>query len=125
MPIQTTIYHPDRLIIGRGTGALTFQEFVDFGRRIEAEGLVHYRKILDVIDARPAFTEEEFARMILLARAVKVDRKRGALALVADPARGQFARLFAAMDVDGRPARVFPSIHEARAWIAANPPEGD
>ena len=49
MPIQTTIYHPDRLIIGRGTGALTFQEFVDFGRRIEAEGLVHYRKILDVI----------------------------------------------------------------------------
>ena len=78
-----------------------------------------------MIDARPAFTEKEFARMILLARAVKVDRKRGALALVADPARGQFARLFAAMDVDGRPARVFPSIHEARAWIAANPPEGD
>ena len=48
-----------------------------------------------------------------------------AVRLVADPARGQFARLFAAMDVDGRPARVFPSIHEARAWIAANPPEGD
>lgn len=122
MPIQLTIYHPDRLVIGRATGDMSFAEFVEFGREIQNAGLVHYRKIVDVIDARPAFSEQEFLTMVQLAREVRADRRRGALAFVADPKRGEFAKLFASLDVDGRPARVFRSIHDARRWIAENPP---
>lgn len=125
MPIQLTIYHPDRLVIGRATGNMSFAEFVDFGREIQKAGLVHYRKIVDVIDARPAFTEQEFVTMVQLAREVRADRRRGALAFVADPMRGEFAKLFASLDVDGRPAQVFRSIHDARKWIAENPPAED
>ena len=125
MPVQLTIYHPDRLVIGRASGDLSFAEIVEFGREIQNAGLVHYRKILDVIDAKPTFTIEQFAMMIQIARAVQTDKKRGALAIVADPMRGQFARLFAEIDVDGRPAQVFRSLHDARKWIAENPPEPD
>jgi len=31
--------------------------------------------------------------------------------------RGEFARIFADLDIDGRPARVFSTIHEARRWL--------
>ncbi len=121
MPIQLTIYHPDRLIIGRATGDMSFAEFVEFGREIQKAGLVHYRKIVDVIDARPAFSEQEFLTMVQMAREAQSDRRRGALAFVADPQRGGFAKIFASLDIDGRPARVFRSIHDARRWIADNP----
>lgn len=123
MPIQLTIYHPDRLVIGRATGDMALAEFVSFGREIEKAGLAHYRKIIDVLDARPAFTEQEFLSLVLLVREARVDRRRGALAFVADPNRGQFAKLFASVDVDGRPAKVFRSIHDARKWLTENPPD--
>ncbi len=123
MPIQLTIYHPDRLVIGRASGRMTFKDFVDFGHEIQNAGLVHYRKLIDVIDAHPGFSEQEFLTMVQMVRAVQTDRRRGVLAFVADPQRGGFAKLFAALSLGERPAKVFKSIHDARKWIAENPPE--
>ena len=123
MPIELTIYHPDRLVIGRASGPLGFQDFVDFGRKIQNADLVHYRKLVDVIDAHPNFTEQELLMMVQLVREVQTDRRRGVLAFVADPQRGQFAKVFAALSGGERPAQVFRSIHDARKWIAENPPE--
>ncbi len=125
MPIRTTIYHPDRLVIGVATGDMSLAEFAKFGLEIQASGIVHYRKIVDVIDARPAFSEQELLALAKLVREAQFDRRRGAIAFVADPHRGQFAKLFASLDIDGRPARVFKSIHDAKKWIAENPPERD
>jgi hypothetical protein len=124
MPIELTIYHPDRLLIGRATGELSITDFVKFALEIRRADIVHYRKIIDVIDAHPAFTEQELRALVLAIREVQIgNRRRGALAFVADPTRGKFAKLFASLDIDGRPASVFRSIHDARRWISDNPSE--
>jgi hypothetical protein len=121
MPIQVTIYHPDRLIVGRAAGDLTFVDIVAYGQEILNAGLVHYRKVLDVIDARPAFDEHEFLTLVQLVREARSDKRRGALAFVADRNRGEFAKLFASLEIEGRPAQVFKSIHDARKWLAQTP----
>ena len=121
MPIQTTVYHPDRLIIGVATGPITFDDFVKYGLEVLQGGLTHYRKILDVLDAQPVIKEQEFLAMVQLIREVRPGKRRGPLAFVADRKRGDLARLFARLEVDGRPAQVFPSIREARQWLAQHP----
>ena len=121
MPIQLTIYHPDRLVIGRATGELTAIELAKFGREILTAGLMHYRKVIDVVDARPAFSEQELRAMAMVAREVKTDKQRGALAFVVDFGRGEFAKLFSSFEMEGRPSRVFTSLREARKWLAQTP----
>lgn len=125
MPIRQTLYHPDRLVIGVATGDISLLDFIEFAREIQKANVIHYRKIIDVIDARPAFTEQELRAMVQLIRQAPTDRPRGAVAFVADPRRGEFAQLFSSLEVDGRPARVFRSIHEARKWLAENPVAAD
>jgi hypothetical protein len=125
VPIRSTFYHPDRLVIGVATGKLTLADLVEFARGIAEAKVVHYRKIVDVLDAYPGFTEAELTAFAQYIRQYPVDGTRGAIAFVADRKRGELAKLFASIEIGGRPARVFPNIHEARKWIADNPPPRD
>jgi len=125
MPIRQTIYHPDRLVTGIASGEIALVEFVAFAKSIADAGLTHYRKILDVIDARPAFTEQEMKALAQVIRQYPVPGKRGALAFVVGADNGAFAKLFANIEIAGRPAQTFRSIHDARQWLADNPTEED
>lgn len=118
MPLRTTIYHPDRMVIGVASGQLTIADMIDFGREVVASGTLHYRKIIDVVAATPGFTEQELAGFLELVRGARTDRPRGPLAIVADSARGDIARAFAQLSGEDRPAQVFRSIHEARRWLS-------
>ena len=123
MPFQLIVHHPDRLVIGRATGEVTISDVVAFARDIMKDGMVHYRKVLDVIDARPAFNELELRAMATVARQTRTARRRGPVAFVVEPGRGEFARLFSELQIADRPAQVFTSIHEARKWLAQMPVE--
>jgi hypothetical protein len=123
MPIRQTISHPDRLIIGVATGEVTLPDLVAFARGIAEAGLVHYRKIVDVVEAQPSFSEAELKAFAQYVREYPVPGKRGALAFVVGPSPGAFAKLFASIEIPGRPAQAFRSIHDARKWLAANTPE--
>ena len=122
MPIRHTVYHPDRLIVGVASGDTTLMEFAKFTREIERAGLLHYRKIIDVANSRPVFSQQELRALAQFVRETRCERKRGALAIVADPQRSEFARIFSGIDIDKRPAKVFTSIHDARKWISENTP---
>jgi hypothetical protein len=122
MPVRTTFYHPDRLVIGLFEGEMQLSDFVEFALEIQKNNLIHYRKILNVIDAHPGFTEQELRALVKMIREAPTDKPRGAVAFVANPERGEFAHLFASLEVDGRPARVFRSIHDARKWLTEIPP---
>lgn len=122
MPVRTTFYHPDRLVIGLFEGEMQLSDFVEFALEIQKNNLIHYRKILNVIDAHPGFSEQELRALVKMIREAPIDRPRGAVAFVANPERGEFAHLFASLEVDGRPARVFRSIHDARKWLTEIPP---
>jgi hypothetical protein len=100
---------------------MTLADFVGFAREIQKANLIHYRKIVDVIDAIPKFTELELRALVQVIREAPTDRPRGAIAFVANPDRGEFARMFSGLEVQGRPARVFRNLREAREWIATTP----
>ena len=125
MSVRTTFYHPDRLVIGLFEGEMQLSDFIEFALEIQKNDLIHYRKILNVIDAHPGFTEKELRALVHMIREAPTDKPRGAVAFVANPERGEFANLFASLEVDGRPARVFRSIHDARKWLTEMPPVRD
>jgi len=124
MPIRHTIYHPDRVVTGIATGEIALIDLIAFAKTIADDGLEHYRKILDVIDARPTFSAAELKALTDYMRDHPVQR-RGAVAFVVGQDGGEFARLFASFEMHGRPIQLFRSIHDARQWIAENPPPKD
>jgi hypothetical protein len=120
MAIQTTFYHPDRLVIGIFEGGMKLKDFLDIALEIRKNNVVHYRKIINVIDAYPEFTEQELMALVQVLRETPTG-PRGPVAFVADMERGEFARLFSQLEVGGRPAQVFRSIHDARKWLSTVP----
>src|SRR5689334_19003728 len=117
MAVRTTFYHPDRLVIGLFEGEMQLKDFLEFALEIRNNKVVHYRKIINVIDAYPKFTEQELLALVQVIRETPVDGPRGAVAIVADPSRGELAKMFSGFEIGGRPARVFRSIHDARKWL--------
>jgi hypothetical protein len=123
MPIRLTIFHLDRLIIGVATDKVTLFDLVGFFREMAESNTLHYRKLFDVTAAEPALSVEELAAFGERVRQARSDKPRGALAIVADSQRGEFARFFSELrsGTDAPPTRVFHSIHDARRWLAEQP----
>ena len=121
MPIEQTIYPLDRLVTGVASGTLTLPDMAKFVQDIIHARLRHYRKLIDVTHSTPGFSRDELSTFAQVLDAIPTDRQRGPLAIVANPQMGEFAHIFAALGVDGPPAKVFRSIHEARAWLLKVP----
>ena len=123
MPIRLTISHPDRIILGVATDQVTLLDLVGFFREVAESKTLHYRKLIDVAAAEPALTREELAAFGERVRAARTERPRGALAIVADSTRGEFARFFTELrtGTDAPPTKVFRSIHDARRWLDVQP----
>lgn len=120
MPSRTTFYHPDRLVIGIFEGEMQLRDFLEFALEIRNNNVVHYRKIINVIDAIPKFTEQELLALAQVLRETPTG-PRGPVAFVANTERGEFARIFAKPEIQGRPAQVFRSIYDARKWLNQQP----
>ena len=121
MPIEKTIHPLDRLVFGVGTGDLTLADLARFTEDIVRERLMHYRKLIDATHCTPAFSEKELSAFVQVLNTIGTDRRRGALAIVVDPKRGEIAHIFAALGMNVRPVQVFRSLHEARKWLAGKP----
>ena len=118
MPIEQTVHPLDRLVMGTATGELTLRDLIGFSQGLIRSRLMHYRKLIDVTRATPGFSAKELSAFAQVLRTLPIDQPRGPLALVADPKRGEFALLFAALNIDGRPSQVFRDIQEARLWLS-------
>lgn len=118
MPIRVTIDHFNRVVIGVGDGVLTIPDLVAFGLEVLQAKVVHYGKIIDVAGSEPDFTRTELLAFARVVRETRAGSPRGPLALVVDPKRGELAKLFTGLDMEGRPGRIFRSIHDARRWLA-------
>jgi len=124
MPIRLTIYHPDRMIVGVASGNVTLEDLVGFFREVLESGTLHYRKLIDVAAASPALSKQELSAFAERVRMSRTERARGAMAIVADSNRGEFARFFIGLrEGQQPPTRVFRSIHDARKWLASTPLE--
>lgn len=121
MPVIIEVFHPDRLLVGVARGNITAAEYAKFLADVIQGGLLHYRKIIDVTgaDSSTIGTEELLA---FDERFKQYSRdRRGPLAIVADPQRGEMAAAFKATTSADRPVEVFRSIREARQWLLSLP----
>jgi hypothetical protein len=119
MPIRVTIDHFNRIVVGVGDGVLTIPDLVAYGLEVLQAKVVHYGKIIDVAASEPNFTQAELSAFAQVVRETRTETKRGPLALVVDPRRGELAKVFTGLDMGGRRAQIFRSIHEARRWLTA------
>ena len=119
MPIRVTIDDFNRVVVGVGDGVLTIPDLVAYGLEVLHANVVHYGKIIDVAGSRPDFTRAELLAFAQVVRETRSDTPRGPLALVIDPKRGDLAKIFIGLDMGGRRAEVFRSIHDARRWLSA------
>lgn len=121
MPIHLEISHPNRLVVGVARGAIALQEYGKFLADMVDAGVIHYRKIIDVTSADSSTVGIEELRSFEEGLRGNTKVKRGPLAIVADPHRGELAQAFKAMTSADRPVEVFRSIHDARAWLQQFP----
>ena len=124
MPIARTVHSLDRLVVGIANDTLKLPDLAAFVQLNIDERLQHYRKLLDFTNCVAEFNEQELAALAQVLRDRPGAPKRGPLALVADPNRADLAHFFAALGADGRPARVFRNLRQARAWLMTKPIEG-
>lgn len=122
MTIQLEIFHPDRILVGVARGTVTLREYGEFVAQIVRANVVHYRKIIDAVEAESTTIDKD----VLLAfdeqfRNFSRGRQRGPLALVVNRERGDLARTFKALSGPDRPVEVFGSIHDARRWLRSLP----
>ncbi|MCW5733191.1 MAG: hypothetical protein KIS73_03670 [Enhydrobacter sp.] len=118
MPIRVTIDHYNRVVVGVGDGVLTIPDLVAYGLEMLQAKVVHYGKIIDLAGSEPDFTAAEMAAFAQVLRQTRPDTPRGPLALVIDPKRGDLAKIFVGLEMGGRRAEVFRSIHDARQWLS-------
>lgn len=121
MPIIMEVFHPDRLLVGVARGDITAAEYAKFLADVIQGGLLHYRKIIDVTAAESSSIGTE-QLLAFDARFREYSReRRGPLAIVADPERGDIAAAFKATTAEERPVEVFRSLREARQWLLSLP----
>jgi hypothetical protein len=121
VPIQTDVFHPDRMVVAIGRGDVTLQEYGEFVRGILQQGLMHYRKIIDVTRAESSALNPDVLLNFEAPLREMGNNHRGPLAIVVPGDRFEGARHFKAMTSEDRPIEVFRSIHEARGWVMSRP----
>ena len=121
MPIQVDVFHFDRLVVASGSGDVTLPEYGKFVGDLIQQGLMHYRKIIDVTLADSSAIDAQ----VLLAFDARLREysktRRGPLAIVAKHGGGASAHEFKMLTSAERPVEVFRSIHDARAWVMRYP----
>jgi hypothetical protein len=120
MAVQKFVDTDSRLVLGVFTGPVTFEELADFAKSILTDGLQAYDKIFEVVEATPQFEQHEFMALLDALGSPQADSARGPIAIVVHRERGALARLYSDQEsaAEGRPVRVFHSLHEARRWLA-------
>ena len=121
VPIQVDVFHFDRLVVAIGSGDVTLPEYGKFVGDLVQQGLMHYRKIIDVTRADSSVIDPQ----VLLAFDARLREysktRRGPLAIVGKRDGGEGAHEFKIMTSAERPVEVFRSIHDARAWVMRYP----
>ena len=116
MPIYIEIsrLHGSVTIVARGK--IRPDEIRGAAQQLFEARVLEFAKMVDVSAATTEVNPQQVENIAALLRGAP-DQKRGPVAFLIDPARGEFARAFKATQGD-RPVSLFTSLHEARNWLA-------
>jgi hypothetical protein len=117
MPIYVEISRLHRCVTIVARGKIAPDEIMGTAQKLFDAQVPEFAKIVDLLDASGGLSSEQMGRIATLLRGGS-DAKRGAVAFMVDPKRGEFARAFAATEDGERPIHLFKSLREAREWLA-------
>ena len=122
MPITFTIDHEARFVDAKFDGVLVLKDVEDFCDAIVGQNCLPYRKLIDGRTATGKYDDNDVMALGARLSAYATMGPRGAMAMI--PADGVSLDLIDRLinlGKDGRPAKAFHSIDEARKWLLAQP----
>jgi hypothetical protein len=117
MPIYMEISRLHRCVTIVARGKIAPDEIMGAAQNLFDAKVPEFAKIVDLLDAHGGLAPEQMGRIATLLRG-ESDAKRGPVAFMVDPNRGEFARAFAATEHGERPIHLVKSLREAREWLA-------
>ena len=119
MPIYVTVYHLDKMIIGKTEGDVTLADIEGYLEDIVKARAVPYRKIFDASSGTSVLTPADVeALQVKLAEFTQKRDDVGPFAVVTGGNReGRMANICQTASRADRPMRVFADIHSARQWL--------
>jgi hypothetical protein len=117
MPIYMEISRLHRCVTIVARGKIAPDEIMGTAQQLFDAKVPEFAKIVDLLDASTNVNPEQIDRIAALLRGGS-DVKRGPVAFMVDPKRGEFARAFAATEHGERPIQLVRNLREAREWLA-------
>ena len=113
--IEITTLHRTVTIVARGS--ISPDEIRGAAQQMFEAKVPHFAKLVDVAGAVTEVNLQQVQAMATLLRG-KPEDKRGPVAFLIAPGRGEFARAFASTQNGQRAVSLFTTLREARAWLA-------
>ncbi len=119
MPLKWQIFHEQKLVHIVAEGRVTLPEMEEHFDALAVADVLQYGKLFDATAADPIYTEEDVMAMGARLSAYTATLKSGPLAVIglSKIARNTFRR-FINVSPSKRPAQLFQTEDEARAWLA-------
>ena len=122
MPTHFTIDHETRFVDVRFDGVIVLKDVEDLCDTIVGQDALPYRKLIDGRTAVGKYDDNDVIALGARLSAYATMGPRGALAMVpADDVSLDLTDRLINLGPNGRPAKAFRSIEEARAWLLAQP----
>jgi hypothetical protein len=119
MPLRWEILHPQKLIHIVAEGPVTLKEMEEHFDALVVANVLAYSKLFDATNAQPVYTDDDVLTMGARLSAYTATMPSGPLAVVAPSVVTQNAfRRFVNISPSKRPAAMFSTEAEARAWLA-------
>lgn len=118
MPLKWEIFHDQKLVHIIAEGHVTLPEMEEHFDALAVADVLQYGKLFDAAQADPIYTDEDVMAMGARLSAYTATLKSGPLAVIGvdEKARTAFRR-FVNISPAKRPARLFKTEAEARAWL--------
>jgi hypothetical protein len=116
VPIYIEISNLHRTVTIVARGKLSPEEIRGAAQQMFEAKVPHFAKLVDVAGGVTEFTLPQVEAIATLLRG-KPEEKRGPVAFLIAPGRGDFARAFAATQDGQRAVSLFTSLREARDWL--------
>jgi hypothetical protein len=117
VPIYIEISSLHRTVTIVARGKISPDEIRGAAQQMFEARVPHYAKLVDVSGAFTEFTLQQVEAIATLLRG-RPEEKRGPVAFLIAPGRGEFARAFASTQEGQRQVSLFTSLREARDWLA-------
>ena len=124
MPLRWEILHPQKLVHIVAEGPVTLTEMEAHFDALVVADVLSYAKLFDATLADPAYSDDDVMTMGARLSAYTATMSSGPLAVVGLSGKVEVAfKRFVNVSPSKRPAKLFKTEAEARAWLAAQTKE--